>query len=231
MKISVFQHVPFEGPASLQDWAAMRGHELSFCNLFHGDSLPELSEYGMLLVLGGPMGVHDEADYPWLAEEKAYIRRAIDAGKPMLGICLGAQLIADVLGAEVKRHDQREIGWFPIEHFGNHPLAHHFDNLVAFHWHGDTFDIPAGAHHIARSECCENQAFIYRDRVLGLQFHLEFTPETVRRLVEHCCDEIDGGPYTQRPDDMLTLPARFAKANMALYNLLDDWVKQAHLQR
>lgn len=225
MRIAVLQHVPFEGPASIVDWADSRGHSLDYYNLFNGDLLPSLNEFDFLLIMGGPMGVADEADYPWLLDEKRFISSVIDSGKKVLGICLGAQLIADVLGATVKKHTHREIGWFPLEKVGNHSLAKHFDEVMAFHWHGDTFSIPDGSDRLARSEGCENQAFIYHDRVLGLQFHLEFTPEVAKRLIEHCADEIDGGPYTQTGEQMLKVPMRFAKIHQALYRLLDDWLQ------
>jgi len=107
---------------------------------------------------------------------------------------------------------------------GHHRLSRHFDNLTAFHWHGDTFSIPNGAERLASSECCDNQAFIFNDKVLALQFHLEFLPDTVRRLVEHCADELDGTEYVQSDKEMLTMPVRFAKLNQAMYRLLDDWL-------
>lgn len=227
MKILVLQHVPFEGPASIADWSNSRGHQLIFCNLFNGDDLPTLDQYDFLLIMGGPMSVHDDALYPWLSGEKAYIRQVIDSGKKVFGICLGAQLLAHVMGAEVKRHNHREIGWFPLQRQGSHALAKHFDDLLAFHWHGDTFAIPDGAEYLASSEGCANQAFIYHDRVLGLQCHLELTPEITRRLIEHCADEIDGGPFTQTGTEMLKIPMRFAKVHQALYRLLDEWLESS----
>ena len=227
MNITVLQHVPFEGPASIVDWANSRGHRLNYCNLYNGDVLPHVDDVSVLLILGGPMGVQDEMEFPWLFAEKAFIRSAIDSGKKILGICLGAQLIADVLGAPVTQHTHREIGWFPLQREGSHDLGKHFNGVMAFHWHGDTFALPDGAEPLARSEGCANQAFIYHDRVLGLQFHLEFTPEVAKRLIEHCADEIDGGPFTQTAEQMLAMPMRFAKIHQALYCLLDDWLESS----
>ena len=227
MNIAVLQHVPFEGPASIVDWANSRGHCLRYCNLYSGDDLPSLSSFDFLLVLGGPMGVQDEAGFPWLVAEKAFIRSVIDSGKKILGICLGAQLVADVLGAAVTRHSHREIGWFPLQRTGSHDLGKHLDGVKAFHWHGDAFALPSGAEHLACSEGCANQAFIYHDKVLGLQFHLEFTPEVAKRLIEHCADEVDGGPYTQTAEQILSMPMRFAKIHQALYRLLDDWLESS----
>lgn len=224
MNIAVLQHVPFEGPASIVDWAGSRGHALSYYNLYNGERLPSLDSFDLLLVMGGPMGVQDEEGYPWLREEKLFIRTVIDSGKKILGICLGAQLIANVLGAKVVRQADREIGWFPLQRKGSHDLGKHLDNVMAFHWHADTFALPDGSEHLASSECCANQAFIYHDRVLGLQFHLEFTPDVAKRLIKYCADEIDGGPYTQTAWQMLAMPMRFAKIHQALYGLLDDWL-------
>ncbi|EDY86582.1 GMP synthase [gamma proteobacterium HTCC5015] len=224
MNIEVFQHVPFEGPASLRDWAQLRGHELNHCNWYNGERPRALDQYDLLVILGGPMSIHDEREHTWLAEEKVLIRRAIDSGKPVLGICLGAQLIAAVLGAEVYRGPQREIGWFPLERCGQQALGDHFDGLMAFHWHADTFSLPDGSEWLARSQAYANQAFSWHERVVGLQFHMEFTADTARRLVSHCADELDGSRFVQSAEDMLAVPARFAKANMALYNFLDDWL-------
>ncbi len=133
------------------------------------------------------MNVYEEAEYPWLAAEKAFIAAAIGAGKPVLGICLGAQLIAAVLGGTVSKGPQPEIGWYPVEltPAGRElPLFAGFpDRFTALHWHGDTFSIPPGATHVASSAACANQAFAYDGgRVVGLQFHLEETRESLAQL-------------------------------------------------
>ena len=132
---------------------------------------------------------------------------------PVLGICLGAQLIADVLGARVYANEHKEIGWFPVERAdsaGTTEVGRAFpESLEAFHWHGDTFDLPDGAVHLARSAICENQAFLHKGRVLALQFHLETTRETAEMLIENCRDELDGGPHVQSAEFMLSSDARF----------------------
>ena len=151
---------------------------------------------------------------------------AIGAGKTIVGVCLGAQLLADCLGACVFRNAHKEIGWLPIELtaealadpvFG--PLA---PGLTVYHWHGDTFPLPPGAVHLARSAGCEHQAFLYQGRVLGLQFHLETTPESLAALVANCADEIVPGPYVQDAASMLAAsPTDFARINAALFGVLD----------
>lgn len=224
--ITCLQHVPFEGPAAIADWAARRGHAMSITRLFEQAPLPKASDIDWLLVMGGPMGVHDEDQHPWLAAEKRFIAECIAAGKRVVGVCLGAQLIADALGARVYRHEQPEIGWFPIsltEAGRSAPrLAHWPSTLDVFHWHGDTFELPAGAVHLARSANCEHQIFLHGDRVLGLQCHLEVTPESVRDILVHCADEIRPGPCVQSAEQIARTGARDLGAiHDALFDLLD----------
>jgi len=206
MRTHFIQHVRFEDPAGILDWCAANDCPITGTRLFDGDPLPAIDDYNLLIVMGGPMGVGDEAEYPWLIEEKRHIREAIDRGKKVLGICLGAQLIAEALGASVAPGEHREIGWFDVRtsldaandpFFGGLP-----EQFMAFHWHGDRFEIPQGAVHLARSAACDNQAFDYDGRVLGLQFHVESTPASVQRLIDHCADEIIDAPFIHRPDQM-----------------------------
>jgi GMP synthase (glutamine-hydrolysing) len=190
MRVHYLQHVPFEGIGAIEDWVWARGHVLSCTELFRAPSFPALDDLDLLVVMGGPMNVYDNAKYPWLEAEKAFIKEAIGSGKAVLGICLGAQLLADVLGAPVAQGTYREIGWYPVEltEAGRaHPVFADFpDKFTALHWHGDTFAIPPGATHIASSAACPNQAFASADgRVVGLQFHLEGTWCSVETLVEN----------------------------------------------
>ncbi len=226
MRIHFLQHVPFEGPAGIGDWAAHKGYPVTTTLLFEHGQMPDQDTFDWLVVMGGPMGVRDEADYPWLTDEKGFIRAAVAAGKTVIGVCLGAQLIAEVLGARVYRNAHREIGWFPIELTEQGraagPLAFLSHRFEVFHWHGDTFDLPDGAVHLARSEGCEHQAFLYADRVLGLQFHLESTPAGVTDLVTNCADEITPGKYVQDAERVLAATREdYACINQALFGILD----------
>jgi GMP synthase-like glutamine amidotransferase len=199
MRLAVLQHVPFEGPAAIADWAASRGVPVSIVRLYESEALPELSVFDMLAVMGGPMSVNDGAQYPWLGPELTLLREAIGASKAVLGVCLGAQMIAKALGARVYPAKQKEIGWFPVERIAaKHTL---FDGIpasfMAFHWHGETFDLPAGARGLAKTAAAPNQAFAAGSRVLGLQFHMEATPASVKDLLDHAGDEIGNGPFEQ----------------------------------
>jgi GMP synthase (glutamine-hydrolysing) len=223
MQIHYFQHVPFEGLASIETWAVARGHSLSSTRFFTNEPLPQMQEFDWLIVLGGPMNIYETEKYFWLTEEKHFIEQAIENGKTVIGICLGAQLIADVLGAKVTRNKFKEIGWFPVELTADSPI---FDSLPqrfnALHWHGDTFELPRGAVHLTRSEGCENQAFVYNEKVLALQFHLEATPESVQQIIDNCADEIVEGKYIQTPDLMVANPEYFTRANQQIYQTLDN---------
>ena len=225
MRIHYLQHVSFEGPGCISDWAAAKGHELSATRLFAGDALPRLFDVDWVVVMGGPMNIYEEERYPWLVNEKKFIQAAIQADKTVLGICLGAQLIADVLGGPVTRNPVGEIGWFPLRLTPaavDHPLCAGFPHeLYAFHWHGDTFALPAGSTLLARSEACTNQAFIYGHRVVGFQFHLEMRFANAQKLIANCRDEIVEGPYMQSPDEMLADNMRFQDANRYMFGVLD----------
>jgi GMP synthase-like glutamine amidotransferase len=224
MQVHWFQHVPFEGLGSIEPWLRGHGHALSATRLYAGELPPSPDSYEWLIVMGGPMNIHEEGRHPWLAAEKQAIRAALERGCRVLGICLGAQLIADVLGAPVTRNAQREIGWFPVELTAagrRHPLFADFpDRFEAYHWHGDTFGLPAGATQLASSAACAQQAYAWGTRVVGLQFHLETTADSAAALIEHAGDEIVPAPYVQDAGTMLADTARFVRLNALMDGLL-----------
>jgi GMP synthase-like glutamine amidotransferase len=233
MQINVhyFQHVPFEGLGAIEGWATRSGHRLSCTRFCDGDPLPALEEVDWLVIMGGPMSVRDERAYPWLGREKRFIESAIRAGRVVLGVCLGAQLVADVLGAKVYANRFKEIGWFPIQRTAEAattPIGSALPHEIeVFHWHGDTFDLPVDAVRLARSEGCDNQGFLYRDRVVGLQFHLEVTKAGVKQLVARCAADLTDGPFVQQPELMLGDESRFSKVNDVLVRLLDQLARIA----
>jgi GMP synthase-like glutamine amidotransferase len=224
MRAHVLQHVPFEGLGSIEPWLKAAGYEVTTTKFFAESNLPEPSQVDLLIVLGGPMSVNDGNRYPWLAEEERFVRRTIEAGRAVLGICLGAQLIAHAMGSAVYANSQKEIGWFAVagitrpgvECFSFPPAA------LVFHWHGETFDLPAGAMHLARSAACENQAFQLGRSVIGLQFHLETTPASVRGLVEHCREELVEGEYIQTEASLVAAgPEKYLAINALMAEVLE----------
>jgi GMP synthase-like glutamine amidotransferase len=201
------------------------GYEITSTRLFAKDPFPDLDDIDWLVIMGGPMGIYDEDKYPWLLSEKNYIEKAVVQEKIVLGICLGAQLIADVLGAKIYPNKYKEIGWFSIQKTRETTQARLADFLPAqidvFHWHGDTFDIPKGAIHIAKSKACENQGFIFDDHVVALQFHLETTEQSAKELIGHCQDDIKEGPFIQSSVEILSDKKRFEKINGLMSELLN----------
>ncbi|MBI5552102.1 MAG: type 1 glutamine amidotransferase [Desulfobacterales bacterium] len=225
MRIHYLQHVPFEGLGHIETWARQQGHGLTATALFSGEPLPAPEALELLVIMGGPMGVYDSAEYPWLVREKRFIEQALAAKKKVLGICLGAQLMADVLGARVYKNRHKEIGWFPVTRTqgAQSPpwtglLPEHF---FAFHWHGDTFDLPAGAVHLAQSVACRHQAFFYPPAALGLQFHLESTQQSIEQLIFHCGHELVPEPCIQSEADIRGQYERIAPSNERMESILN----------
>jgi GMP synthase-like glutamine amidotransferase len=230
MNILLIQHDPLDGPGALLEWAKSRGHSIAFF-LMRGEApLPSLESVDFLVSLGGPMGAYDEDKHPWMATEKEYLRQAFAAGKKILGLCLGCQLLADALGGKAFRHTCKEFGWQPIkptvvggEWFGTD------DVFKAFQWHGDTYTLPPGAVQLARNEAAEQQAFLMEgpsgNQVLGLQFHLEWTEQMAR--------EIDAEPdiappvstFVQSPKEILSDLSLFESAKNRFFLLLDRFTQ------
>ncbi len=224
MRAHYLQHVPFEGLGSIESWLESSGYSITSTKLFESTSFPDLDEVDLVIAMGGPMSVNDEAEYPWLVPEKEFIRAAIEQGKPVLGICLGAQLIASAMGAKVYKNAEKEIGWFPV-----HGISQDSVSLFSFpvstqvfHWHGETFDLPSGARLLASSEGCVNQAFQLGACVIGLQFHLETTPESAHGLVENCRDELIASRYVQSEHEILGVDDdRYNSINSMMKSVLE----------
>jgi len=225
MRVQVFQHVPFEGLGAIEPWLLARGARIATTRFFANDPIPLPDTYDWLVVMGGPMSVNDETGLPWLRDEKRAVAAAIAADKTVLGVCLGAQLIASALGAKVRPNREREVGWFAVERAvaaDAHALAAALPaRAPVFHWHGETFELPPGAIHLARSEGCEAQAFALGPRVLGMQFHLDTTPAMIEALAAHCPDDLRPGRFVQSRVEMLCDATRFASAHALLAHWLD----------
>ena len=209
-------------------WAARHGHSWQCTVAPRSDGFPSRSELDCLVVLGGPMSVWQEDRYPWLREQKRYLESLIEAGTPILGICLGAQLVASVLGAKTYRGPHSEVGWFSVESTPEVKDTWLGDTLPGqfktFLWHTDTYDLPDGAVRIARSRAFENQGFVWK-HVLALQFHLEVTPAWVRMLVNRDADQLVEAPYSQSAETVLGVPESVYRDGNALMDaVLQQWV-------
>lgn len=227
-RVHWIQHVPYEGLGAIVPWLETHGARLELTRAHETEHFPGPDSFDWLIVMGGPMGAFDDAKHPWLGYERAAIRAAVEADKLVLGICLGAQLIAAGMGASVRRSRAPEIGWFPIEpttEAASSPFADAFgDPLDVFHWHYDCVDLPDDAVRLAYSEACTHQAFAIGDRVLALQFHPEMTLDGARAIVERDGTTLPRGPWVQPADEMLARPERFNAPNAWLTALLDAWV-------
>jgi GMP synthase-like glutamine amidotransferase len=229
-KIHYFQHVPFEGLGSIGEWITLSGHSLTSTRFFESAVLPEISDIDWLIVMGGPMSVNNEKQYPWLAAEKKFIRQAIDEGKTVLGICLGSQLVSAALGAKVYQNKEKEIGWFDIEltcFAKSDKLFFDIENRIkVFHWHGDTFDLPEKAVHLAFSKGCKNQAYSYKDKVLALQFHLEPTENSLRQMIDFGRGELKSGKYVQTEQELKKYDLLIESSRKILFTLLNRLAQQ-----
>jgi GMP synthase-like glutamine amidotransferase len=230
LKIHTLQHVPFEGLGCIDQWIAAKGHIVNYIKLYDNPIFPAHNEFDWLIVMGGPMGVYDEAIYPWLKKEKEFIRQAIESGKTVVGICLGSQLIAEVLGAKVYPNKQKEIGWFDIkktESAKSHPFLEQVEEQFAvFHWHGDTFDLPADCERLFSSAVCLNQAFLYKEKVLSLQFHFEVTPQTLKEMIENGMSELVEDKTIQSAAKILEQTKYIESNNKKMFQILDYLEKE-----
>mgnify|MGYP006428398015 CR=1 FL=1 len=230
MRLHYLQHVPFEGLGCIQSWFLDRDYSISTTRFFEGDSLPKIEEVDFLVIMGGPMSVNDEAQYPWLQQELEFVRNYVASGKPTLGVCLGAQLIVKAMGAQVYPNDEKEIGWFPIEGLGEERFAELPDRMTVLHWHGETYDLPKGARLLYSSEVCKNQAFLLGNNVIGLQFHLEMTSASVRSIVENCRSELVEGPYIQTEREILNPDVSFYPKTNELMGKILEKLKDSQLK-
>jgi GMP synthase-like glutamine amidotransferase len=225
--IAVLQHAALEGPGEIASWARRRGHSVDVFHLYRDGTLPARDSFDLLVVMGGEMNIYQYRDWPWLSAESTFIKRALAAGKKVLGICLGAQLIADALGGRVVQNPEIELGWLPVTWttearatFPGLPAA-----ATVLHWHGDTFGLPPGATRLATSEACSEQGFVIKDKCLGLQFHLEVDPPLVRQFVESQ-GEWHTGPHVQTAEAILANASSHCEANRELlHGMLDRFCR------
>jgi GMP synthase-like glutamine amidotransferase len=230
MNVHYLQHVPFEGLGYIETWLKEKECFISSTRFYEtGYDLPAVEAIDVLIIMGGPMGVYDVGQYPWLLEEKQFITDYIQSGKKVLGICLGAQLLADNLGAKVYGAPYKEIGWFPVKPTEESKQLAWFYDLFkdqprVFHWHGDQFEIPHGSLNLLSSEANNNQAFSYGDHVIGLQFHLEVTQDTLSEMLENGASELTGAPYIQKAAEIIAFETNIARCNTIMAKILGAWL-------
>jgi GMP synthase (glutamine-hydrolysing) len=234
MIIQVFQHVSFEGPAYIEEIAESNSYDLHICRFDEGETPLPPTDYDMLIVMGGPMNIYEDSNYPWLTTEKKAIEQAIKSDKLIFGFCLGSQLIADVLGSRVYKNKEKEIGWYPIRRIepgvGNPPLQFLPDIATVFHWHGETFDLPKNAVRLYNSQATENQAFLYESNVLALQFHLEMLQPSIEDLAHYCKSDLGKGKYIMTLPEMLDEYHKYEASNKKiLRNLFKYFVNEMDL--
>ena len=233
LRIHALYHVDFEELNHIKQWADNRGHRITVTRFYENDPLPAQDSFDWLIIMGGPMSIHDENDFPWLTDEKAFIQQSISDGKTVIGVCLGAQLIADSLGAKVAPSGIKEVGWLPIQ-LTKQGLAHPLladlprNEFTVFHWHGDGFECPKGATPIATSHAWANQGFIYQTPkhkelgtwVMGWQCHFEVTEKSMIDMVAHGQDYIqdaiiDYPDSVQSGNEIIALGDKYIKDNNA----------------
>jgi GMP synthase-like glutamine amidotransferase len=234
LRIHHLQHVPFESIGLIKNWMHENDVEHTATYLYNDEELPDVSAFDCLIIMGGPMSVHDEDEFKWLKAEKELIKNAIAANKTVIGICLGAQLIASVLGANVYKNKEKEIGFFPLsnvilsetKNFGKaNKLQDLLHNKTVFHWHGETFELPSTAICLASSDACLQQAFLYKEKVLGLQFHLEMDEAAIEKIIENCRAELTESKFIQSEETIRQEMKKHIPENRKLlFELLDGFL-------
>lgn len=226
MRIYCLQNDHLAGLGAIEAWINGKGYSITTTKAYENTCFLSPDDYDLLIILGGPMGVYEEEEHPWLRIEKDYISEAIRGEKFVLGICLGAQLIASALGSRVYPHTEKEIGWCQLERTKEGESSQLFngfpETFTVFQFHGDTFDLPKGAVRLAESEACLNQAFLYDNRTIGLQFHPEFTENTLSHLAEYLRHEQAEGPFIQKPEEFLNRNDLLAGSHSLLFNILEN---------
>lgn len=223
MRIHYIQHVAHEDLGCIYDWVIDRKHQLSSTKIFENVTFPDIETFDLLIILGGPMSVNDNLG--WISEEKKFIKKAIDNNKKILGICLGSQFIASVLGERIVQNLKKEIGWFPIRISNNSecetPIGKADEEIIVFHWHGETYNLPNKTIHLAESVVCKNQAFVFNKNVIALQFHLEITEKSLEKMITFGTDELVNDDFIQKKEKMVSFQNQILECNKKMVSLME----------
>ena len=232
MKLHLLEHDPIDlSDTNMISWAKAKGYPIEQTYVCNHEKLPALDDFDWLMVMGGSPHVWEEDSLAWLAPEKEFIAAALDRNKIILGVCFGAQLVAEALGGAVYQNDHEEIGWHEVTLtpdgrnsflFGNIP-----ETFITFHWHSDHFSLPPGCTRLASSEPTPNQAFIMQDRpVAALQFHPEYSRNMVDRFAREWGHEWNPGPFVAGKDAVLAQTETLPDNYWLMATLLDNMEKQ-----
>ncbi len=224
MHIHYLIHVPEELPGAIATWANEKKLQQTYTLLYENAEFPAIESFDILVIMGGPMNIYEHEKYPWLPFEKQFIRSSIDANKKVLGICLGAQIIADVLGAKVVPNLDSEIGWFPVQKTNNaeaHPLLKSLELNTVLHWHGDRFEIPKNAIHLIQSAACKQQAFLYKNNVLAFQFHIEMTSDNLKKMIDLDRKSLVKSKWVMTEEELLKGAENIEQNNQLLFSILN----------
>jgi GMP synthase-like glutamine amidotransferase len=232
MRLHLFEHEPFDiRQNNIITWAENKGYEINRTDVFKGDQLPSQNDYDWLIVLGGFQHAWQEQQYPWLAQEKQFILEALLAKKVILGICFGAQLLAEALGGRVFQNGKDEIGWRSVRLSPEGKRSFLFKNLpetfLTFHWHSDHFSLPPGCSGLAYSEPTPYQAYTHKaHRIAGLQFHPEYTIEMVRSFARDYGHEWKKDKYVAGKEAVLSASDKIPETYWLMEQLLDNMERE-----